>query len=155
MDVQAIFGLQFVLSIVVISLLAKWEVAPRMVKLSQSDALFWLTVPHAFRHIGMVFLVPGLNDRVLPSSFAIPAAYGDLTAGLLAVATLIALRSGWTVAIPVAWLFNIVGTLDLFNALRHADVVPSFGATWFIPTFVVPFLLVTHYMSFTRLVKQG
>lgn len=58
MDAQAIFGLQFFLSVVVIGLLARWELAPRLANLSPADALFWLMLPHAFRHIGMVFLVP-------------------------------------------------------------------------------------------------
>jgi len=155
MDTLAIFGLQFVLSVTVFGLLAKWEVAPRLAKLSQRDALFWLTVPHAFRHVGMAFLVPGLNSQLPPEYFAVPAAYGDLAAGLLALTTMVALRLQWTIAIPIAWLFNVVGTLDLFNALRHAEVVPSFGATWFIPTFIVPLLLVTHYLSFARLLKRG
>lgn len=155
MDTQAIFGLQFVISIVVIGLLANWELAPRLAKLSQADALFWLTLPHAFRHIGMSFLVPGVVYQPLPDSFAIPAAYGDLTAGLLAVLTMLALRSRWAVAIPAAWLFNVVGTLDLCNALRHVEVAPSFGAAWYIPTFLVPLLLVTHYMIFARLLKRA
>ena len=154
MDVQAIFGLQFLLSVVVFGLLAKWEVAPRLSALSKADALFWLTMPHAFRHVGMVFLVPGLNSQVLPDYFAFPAAYGDLTAGLLALLTMIALRAQWSIAIALAWIFNVVGTIDLLNALRHAEVVPSFGATWLIPTFIVPLLLVTHFMSFSRLLRR-
>ena len=49
------------------------------------QALFWLTLPHAFRHVGMVFLVPGVVARPLPEAFAIPAAYGDLLTGVLAL----------------------------------------------------------------------
>jgi len=154
MDPQAIFGLQFILSIVAIGLLAKWELAPRLAKLSTTEALFWLTLPHAFRHIGMVFLVPGIVYQPLPSDFAIPAAYGDLATGLLALTAMLALRSRWAVAIPAVWLFNLVGSLDLLNALRHLDVAPSFGAAWYIPTFLVPLLLVTHYMSFARLLQR-
>lgn len=154
MGIQAIFGLQFLLSVMVFGLLARWEVAPRLRKLSQADALFWLTVPHAFRHIGMAFLVPGLNRQLPPDYFALPAAYGDLVAGLLALITMIALRAHWSIAIALAWIFNTVGTLDLLNALRHAEVVPDFGVTWFIPTFIVPLLLVTHFMSFWQLLKR-
>ena len=84
-DAQAIFGLQFFLSLLVIALLAKWVLAPWLASQSQREALFWLTVPHAFRHIGMVFLVPGVLAQPLPDDFAIPAAYGDLLAGVLAL----------------------------------------------------------------------
>ncbi len=54
MDTQAIFGLQFLLSLVVWSLIAKWLLAPWLEKKSPHEALFWLTLPHAFRHVGMV-----------------------------------------------------------------------------------------------------
>lgn len=153
MDTQAIFGLQFMLSLIVIGLVAKWVLAPWLSKQAQRDALFWLTLPHAFRHIGMVFLVPNVLAQPLPDSFAIPAAYGDLLAGVLALLALAALRLGWKGAVGAVWLFNIIGTVDLLNALRHVDVAANFGAAWYIPTFLVPLLLVTHFMIFFRLLK--
>ncbi len=155
MDTLAIFGLQFFLSLVVWGLIAKWLLAPWLEKKSPHDALFWLTLPHAFRHIGLVFLVPGVVARPLPGTFATPAAYGDLVTGVLALLALIALRTGWARALALVWLFNIVGTVDLLNALRHANVVPDFGAAWYIPTFFVPLLLVTHFMIFARLLGRG
>ena len=102
----------------------------------------------------MVFLVPGVVYQPLPSEFALPAAYGDLVTGLLALLAMLALRSRWAVALPAVWLFNVVGSLDLLNALRHLDVAQNFGAAWYIPTFLVPLLLVTHYMIFARLLKR-
>jgi len=154
MDTQAIFGLQFLLSLLVIGLLAKWTLAPWLKSQPPRRALFWLAVPHAFRHIGMVFLVPGIVEP-LPESFAIPAAYGDLAAGLLALLAMAALRAGWAGALAIVWLFNIVGTVDLLNALRHVNVASNFGAAWYIPTFLVQLLLVTHFMIFVRLLKPA
>jgi hypothetical protein len=154
MTPQAIFGLQFVLSLLVIGLLARWILAPWLANQPQREALFWLTLPHAFRHMGMVFLVPGVVAEPLPNDFAIPAAYGDLATGLLALLALIVLRAGWVGALVLVWVFNIVGTVDLLNALRHVDVAPSFGAAWYIPTVFVPLLLVTHFMIFHRLLKR-
>ena len=55
MSIEAIFGLQFVLSVLVIALLAKWTAAPWLESLPKRKAIFWLAVPHAFRHVGMVF----------------------------------------------------------------------------------------------------
>ncbi len=55
----------------------------------------------------------------------------------------------------VVWLFNVVGTVDLLNALRHVEVVSDFGSVWYIPTFFVPLLLVSHIMIFARLLKLG
>ena len=154
MDVQAIFGVQFLLSLVVWGLIATWLLGPWLAKKSHHEALFWLTLPHAFRHIGLVFLVPGLVAQPLPEGFANPAAYGDLLAGVLALLALIALRAGWSGALVVVWVFNIVGAVDLLNALRHVNVAPGFGATWFIPTFFVPLLLITHVMIFIRLLQR-
>ncbi len=74
---------------------------------------------------------------------------------LLALLALVILRKGWGIAIPLVWLFNIVGSVDLLNALRHVDVVPDLGATWYIPTFLVPLLLVTHAMIFARLLRRA
>ena len=151
MNTLTIFGLQFSLSLLVFGLLAKWHLSPWLERQAPQQALFWLVLPHAFRHIGMVFLVPGVVAQPLPDYFSIAAAYGDLAAGLLALLTMTALRGGWRTALVIVWIFNIVGTLDLFNALRHAEVVSSFGAAWYIPTFLVPLLLVTHFMIFLRL----
>ena len=154
MDTQAIFGLQFLLSLVVWGLIAKWLLTPWLDSKPRREALFWLTLPHAFRHVGLVFLVPGLVAQPLPEAFAGPAAYGDLIAAVLALLALIALRAGWVGAVPMVWLFNTVGTIDLLNALRHVNVAPNFGSTWYIPTFLVPLLLVTHFMIFVRLSRR-
>ncbi len=154
MSLQAIFILQLGLSLLVFRLLAKWLLVPWLANQPQREALFWLTLPHAFRHIGMVFLVPGVLAQPLPDGFAIPAAYGDLLAGVLALLALVLLRGGSKGAIGAVWLFNVVGTVDLLNALRHQNVVQDFGATWYIPTLLVPLLLVTHFMIFARLLRR-
>ena len=155
MTIQAIFLLQFLSSLLVIGLLARWLLAPQLAKLPLREALFWLTLPHAFRYIGMVFLVPGVVAQPLPDYFAIPAAYGDLLAAALALLALIALRNRLVIAVGAVWLFNIVGSVDLVNALRHVDVAQYFGATWYIPTMLVPVLLITHFMIFVRLLKPA
>ena len=152
MSVIEIFGAQFVLSLLVVTLLAVWRLGPWLNSLSLPDALFWLTVPHAFRHLGLVFEVPGVVSPDMPGSFSLMASYGDLAAGLLAIVTLVALRLRWTIMIPMAWLTTVVGAADLGNALTHIEAVPHFQSAWYIPTFIVPVLLVTHAMTLLRLV---
>ena len=154
MNVIQIFALQFLLSLVVFSLLAKWFAQPLLNRLPLNQALFWLTLPHAFRHIGLVFLVPGVVSTTMPGSFSGAAAYGDLAAGLLAILTLIAANRRWSAMIPLAWVFNVVGLVDLANALTHIEAVPHFGAAWYIPTFLVPLLLVTHFIALAKLWSQ-
>ena len=147
MNPRQILGLQVLLSFVGWSLLARWYVSPRLAALPREEALAPLLLPHAFRHMGLVFLLPTVVGGVLPPAFAKAAAYGDLVAGLLALAALLALRARWSVALPLTWLFSVEGLADLANAfyqgLSH-DV--ALGAAYYIPTFVVPALVVTHVM---------
>ena len=153
MDIVDIFGLQFILSLVVLGLMATWYLNPWLKHQALADALFWLTLPHTLRYIGLVFLVPGVVSPAMPSSFSIAAGYGDLAAGILAILALVALRQRWAVMIPLVWLFNIVGALDLANALSHIKAVPHFQSAWYIPTFIVPVLVVTHFMMFVHLLR--
>jgi tellurite resistance protein TehA-like permease len=156
MDQNAIFGVQFLLSLIVYALIAKWYVTPWLAGKPVKQALIPLIVPHAFRLIGLLFLVPGVVAEPLPPEFADPAAYGDLASGLLAILALIALRGGWKAALSLVWLFNVVGTVDLLYAVFGGFSVSAqenMGAAWYIPTFIVPALLVTHFMVFARLLR--
>ena len=155
MGAQAIFGLQFVLSVVAWSVTTWLIFTPRLKNLPRSERLIWLTLPHIFRHVGMVFLVPGVVAAPLPDSFANPAAYGDLLAGVLALLAVVSLRLGWGGALAVVWVFNVLGTVDLINALSNPEPIPSMGAAWFIPTFLVPLLLVTHALIFWELLRKS
>ena len=155
MNAQQIFGLQFVLSLVLYGLLARWYVAPRLALLPLTSALTPLLFLHASRFLGMVFLVPSVTGGPLPSEFAASAAYGDLLASLLAFAAIAALRMGWVMAIPLVWLFNLEGTLDLINALfQGLKHNVQLGAAYYIPTVAVPALLVTHAMIFAMLLTR-
>lgn len=154
MDIQAIFGLQFVTSVFVYALIARWYVSPWLAEKEIGAALTVLILPHAFRHIGLAFMVPNLNAGALPGTFAATTGLGDLASAFLAIIAALALRARWRVALGLVWVFNIVGTVDLLNALRQAEALSYFGATWFIPTFFVPALLVSHFLIFVLLIRQ-
>ena len=66
------------------------------------------------------------------------------------------MRLDWAFSIPLVWIFNIVGTLDLlyavFQGMRFVPV-DQFGAVFFIPAVIVPVLLVTHAIVFWFLLK--
>lgn len=141
--------------------IAWWIVAaryvwPRLRAQSRADALRPILVLHSFRFIGLAFLVPGVVSPDLPSAFAHSAAYGDIVAATLALLSLATLRS--RAGIMVVWIFNIWGTLDLLNAFyqgNHAALVPGeLGATYFVPTLLVPLMLITHALAF-RILLQG
>ncbi|AXI46686.1 hypothetical protein C1J03_12030 [Sulfitobacter sp. SK012] len=155
METVEIFGIQFILSVIVFALIARWYVTPWLSEKTLQVALAILILPHAFRHIGLTFLTPAVVSDAMPSSFAIAAGYGDFASGLLAILALVALHRNWGPAIGLVWIFSIVGSVDLLNALRQVEAVPHFGAAWYIPTFLVPLLIVTHVMVFVRLVRRS
>jgi len=122
----------------------------------RNQALSTLVAPHLFlRFIGLSFLVVGVVSP-LPAAFAVPAAYGDLGAGILAIIASIALlrRTAW--AIPAVWVFNVWGAADLLFATFQGPRVRlhpgALGAAFYIPTAIVPPLLVSHFLIFRLLV---
>jgi hypothetical protein len=122
----------------------------------RAEALRPLLILHSFRFLGLAFLVPGVVSPDLPSAFSHAAAYGDIIAALLALFSLISLPRASGVVI--AWIFNLWGTADLFNAFYQANhaglIAGQLGSTYFIPTFVVPLLLATHALGFRVLMQS-
>src|SRR5260370_10742817 len=97
------------MSFVAFGLVTKLYIWPWLRPLERDDALVPLVLPHTFRFVGLSFLVPGVVSHAIPSAFAVPAAHGDLIAGILAVAATIALASRPAVATLLVWLFNLGG----------------------------------------------
>jgi hypothetical protein len=152
-----ILPISIVMGLLVFGLAAKWYVAPALARLDRKTALTPFLLFHGTRYIGLAFLISGVTAEPLDPRFAGPAAYGDLLAAALALAALLALRLDWPIAIPLVWIFNIQGTLDLLNALFQGfryNPIGHFGATYFIPAVVVPALLVTHAIVFWLLLKR-
>jgi hypothetical protein len=151
-----IFAVQFGLSLWIYALIARWYVAPRLGVLPLPDALVPLFLIHAFRHMGLVFLLPGLTGGTLPAEFALPTAYGDLLMGLLSLLTIFALRGRWPGAIGLAWLTNAVGILDFawgnYTGLKHQV---QLGATYYIPTVVNPAMWVSHGLILVFLLRAA
>lgn len=153
MDSTLIFFTQMITSFFVIGILVKWFAVPWLSEKSLNIVLMILIAPHAFRHIGLTFLVPTVTTPEIPLQFAMLTAWGDYLSAVLAMLALFALKYQWRLAIPIVWIFNIVGTADLLKALSTAEVIPTLGGVWLIPTMLVPLLLVTHFMIFTRLIN--
>jgi hypothetical protein len=121
----------------------------------RAEALQPLLLLHSFRFIGLAFLVPGVVSPDLPPAFAQSAAYGDVIASILALLALISLPGA--AGIIITWIFSLWGTADLLNAFYQANhaglIAGQLGATYFIPTFVVPILLITHALAFRILLQ--
>lgn len=159
MNALLAFLLSVGVSLLSCTLIMVWYIVPRLSKQPRMQTLLPLVLLHTFRTAGLVVLLPQVIGGILPLGFAVPAAYGDLlTAGLaLLAAFMLWLQPG--LALPFVWLFNFVGTIDLLYALYEGAItgLPDFhlGVAWFIPTFYVPLLLVSHIIIFWFLLRTA
>jgi hypothetical protein len=154
MNNHALLGLSFLTSLSASIVAARLFVLPALRTLDRYMALTWLVAPHMFlRTIGLSFLVKGVVLPSLPSGFAAPAAYGDFVAALLAILSTLALASRMWPSLILVWIFNLWGSGDLIFAIYQGNLgikidPGALGAAFYIPTFVVPPLLVTHVLIF-------
>ena len=155
MQSQFAFFVSIAFSVIAWGVATARYVWPELRLQSRAEALRPLLILHSFRFIGLAFLVPGVVSPDLPSTFAQSAAYGDIIVAILALLALISLSS--TAGIAIAWIFNLWGTADLFNAFYQANhaglTAGQLGSTYFIPIFIVPLLLITHGLGF-RILQQ-
>jgi len=158
MNSVTIFWLQLVASVVVVSLVTVWYVWPYLTRLPRNSALIALLFVHVFRYVGMTELVTGMIDPKLPGQFVSSAAYGDLLEAALALVSILALRGNWRFVIPLVWVANTWGFLDLLNGVRGVLQlnVPSYNLAtlWYVYTFYAPLVLVSHLLIFLVLIKS-
>jgi len=156
MQTQLAFFVSIAFSLIAWGIVTARYIWPELRLRPRAEALRPLLIFHSFRFIGLAFLVPGVVSPDLPSAFARSAAYGDLVAAILALLALISLPTASGVVI--AWIFNLWGTVDLLNAFYQANhaglMAGQLGATYFIPTFIVPLLLITHGLGFRILLQH-
>ena len=156
MSSQLCFFVSIAFSFVAWGAVTSRYIWPRLRLLQQSEALRPLLILHSFRFVGLAFLVPGVVSPDLPPGFAHSAAYGDIVAATLALLSLVSQSRG--LGIGVAWIFNLWGSADLLNAFYQANsagLLPGqLGAAYFIPTLVVPMLLITHAITFRILLQR-
>ena len=161
MNSFAVFGLSVLMSFVAFGLTTKLYILPHLRSLPPDKALVPLILFHTTRFIGLSFLVPGVVSLSLPSAFAVPAAFGDLGAAVLAVAATLAVTEGAAWALALVWLFNVWGTVDLLYGFYLGLVgIPGFdpttlGAAFYLPTVIVPAYLVAHGLIFWLLPRAG
>ena len=156
MQSQLAFFVSIAFSLIAWGIVTTRYIWPKLRLRSQDEALRPLLILHCFRFIGLAFLVPGVVSPDLPSAFAHAAAYGDVIAAVLALLALVTLPSAF--GILITWIFSVWGTVDLLNAFYQANhaglVAGQLGATYFIPPFIVPLLLMTHGLGFRILLRH-
>jgi len=150
------FGISVVFGLVAWAIVVRGYVWPALRGRSRAEGLRPILALHAFRFVGLAFVVPGVVAPDLPASFARPAAYGDLATASLALLAMAVLRS--KSGMMLVWVFNLVGSVDLMHAFYEANrigLAPGRqGAAYFIPTVLVPLLLITHALAFRLLLRR-
>ncbi len=153
MSPTSLFTLQFLWFLIAWSAIATLVVGPAIRHLELNDRLSVWVAPHLFRALGIGLLVPNLSPG-LPMSFALPTAVGDMVTAMLALASLIALRTRQRHARALVWVFNVFGSADLALAIVQAARVQAttyLEAQWYVPALGVPLMLVAHYQVFREI----
>jgi hypothetical protein len=150
------FFLSIAFSLIAWGIVTARYIWPALRLRQRAEALRPLLILHSFRFIGLSMLVPGVVSPDLPPAFAHPAAYGDIIAAILALLSLLLLHR--VAGVAVAWIFNLWGLADLFNAFYQANhaglLAGQLGAAFFLPTLIVPLLLITHGLAFRILLQH-
>jgi hypothetical protein len=159
-------GISLAIAVGLLVLSPTWR---RVVDAVPADALISTQV---YRVIGAVLFLPLYASGILPGYFALPAGWGDLAVGLLALFVALAVRRGLGGARLLALLWNVFGFLDLVVAVGLGTgklvplLAPTLGTaspvaamTFFplvlIPTFAVPLGFILHIYSIRRTLREG
>ena len=159
MPYPLLFGISVVFGLAVWGAVARHYVWRALEERPSPENLKPILLLHAFRFLGLAFLVPGVVSPDLPAAFAEPVAYGDLITAILALLALATL--GTRAGTAVTWAFNTFGTADLFFAfylgsrISLPDTPGLLGAGYFILTAYVPLLLITHGLAFRILLRTN
>ena len=154
----AVMYTEFYMSLAAFILIAAWYVVPALRARPFHAAVTPLLFLHVFRHFGLFYITTMAVASPPPAGFAVPTAYGDVAAAVLALVAVVAVRTRRRLAVPLVWTFNLVGVIDLVlaavNAQRYGLASYSVGVAYVLPILVVPALFVTHALVFWLLVRR-
>ena len=158
MDNFTIINLQALTGTVVIFFAFKWWIKPRLANLSIQDALLPFVFLNTFRYLGLTFMAKEQFYDGFPTEFLNTVGLLDFSTAILAIIAAIALKNKWSFAIPLVWIFNIVGFGDLITAFPQFFGLELYnhnlGTIWlmFVTYGLGTFL--SHIYIFIRLIKN-
>ncbi|HEY8999952.1 MAG TPA: hypothetical protein VIM89_01270 [Mucilaginibacter sp.] len=156
MEATILFAISILTSLIVWNKISKEYFWPRFHNVELRAAVQPILILHSFRFAGLSFLIPGVVHAGLNPAWALPAAFGDFAAAILAFITLSLIN---TVSFkPLLWVFNILGLADLIVAFIDGpryNILPFLGPGYFIIILYVPILLLTHLRVFKLLLKNN
>ena len=146
--------IHIVLNVAVFYMAYHWMMKPALTRVKPIYVLTPILLLHAMRHLGVMFVSPGVASPDIPWQFAWPAAAGDFITAVLAMLALTLVQRKSSLAIPALWIFNVFGTLDFASSIILSRFFSAFnylGAAYWIPAFWVPMLIVGHFIIFKML----
>lgn len=158
MDNFTIINIQALIGTVALLLGFRYWIQPRISQLALHDALLPFVFLNAFRYLGLTFMAKEQFYGGFPEEFLTTVGLLDLTTALLAIVSVVALKTRWRFAIPLVWIFNLVGFGDLITAfpqffgLKLYDQNLGFIWLMFVTYGLATFL--SHIYIFIRLLKK-
>jgi hypothetical protein len=147
-----------VLSLIVFASVAVWYVAPWLSRVSRAQALTGLLWLHVFRYVALQAVSAQQTGFPISDGGLTEIIVGDVGGALIAFATIVALRNGARVAIPLAWLLVIETSIDTVLNIRGGAREHLMGAannvTWLILGFFVPAIVVSLVLLVWQLISR-
>ena len=158
MDNFTIINIQALVGTIAIFLGFRYWIQPRVSQLQIHDALLPFVFLNTFRYLGLSFMAKEQFYGGFPNDFLTTVGLLDLTTSVLAVLAVVALKNRWRFAIPLVWVFNLVGFGDLITAFPQFFGLKLYeqdlGFIWlmFVTYGLATFL--SHIYIFIRLLKK-
>jgi hypothetical protein len=158
MDNFTIINLQALVGTLSIVIGFRFWIQPRVKNLPIHEALLPFVFLNTFRYLGLSFMAKEQFYSGFPSEFLNTVGIWDLTTAIFAIIAALALKNKWKFAIPLVWIFNIIGFTDLITAfpqffgLKLYDHDLGFIWLMFITYGLTTFL--SHIYIFSRLIKN-
>ena len=166
----AVIATPFIVAFIVLGILVGTLplLSPIFRQIVQAVPETWLVGIQAIRVFGFLFLAL-MDMKLLPAQFALPAGYGDIIVGLLALVIIYLLmkRNPYARTLAIGW--NLLGLLDFTVALAtgiiyigpFADKLAASGTSLsylnyvlIVPTFGVPLFTLLHIYSLSQLLSS-
>ncbi len=130
---------------------------PRLVALPRTEAVVLLLWPHTLRFVNLMSATNQQVNQGLPHAWRQQIAWGDFTAGCLALLAIWALRRRTSMGIALAWIATVFGLCDFSNSMIQATrlgvIDQPLGFLWFIAAAIVPMLATCHVTAAWRLLR--
>ena len=158
MDNFTIINIQALVGTIAIFLGFRYWIQPRVSQLQIHDALLPFVFLNTFRYLGLSFMAKEQFYGGFPNDFLTTVGLLDLTTSVLAILSVVALKNRWRFAIPLVWVFNLVGFGDLITAFPQFFGLKLYeqdlGFIWlmFVTYGLATFL--SHIYIFIRLLKK-